>query len=113
MIELLCWDHSHFLWAKWDSIGITLKSRMGMLIERNSGDPSLESTGVIDVPSIKSSVCSYIYGKLIECIHRLLIERPIIRYISFIEGLGVFGQHHISIVSSNSGNDAAAVSPEV
>src|SRR5690242_16921438 len=83
MIELLGRNHSHILRAKRNSISITFKSGVTMLIEGNSGNTSMESTCVVDVPSIKCSICSDICREQVECIDRLLVERTVIRHIPF------------------------------
>src|SRR5690242_16514297 len=57
MVKSLCWNHPHIFRAKRRSIGITFKSWMTMLIAGNSSDTSMESTCVVDVPSIERSIC--------------------------------------------------------
>src|SRR4051794_14076305 len=91
MMKFLCWDHQQLFRTKRNTIGITLKGGMSMLIERNSGYSSMGSARFVDVPGIKCRMCSNIGGKQIECTYCLLMERVVIRYITFSEGLGAFG----------------------
>src|SRR5437660_11733698 len=102
MVKFLCWDHLQFLRTEGNSICITFKSGMAVLIERYSGNSSMKSAGFIYVPGIKGCICGDICGKLIECIDCLLIKSPVIRYITFVERLSIFGQDNIPIISGNS-----------
>jgi hypothetical protein len=51
-------------------------------------------------------------GILIERDDRLLIQGTEIGDIAFIEGLGVFGQHHIAVIGHGGRRHAGTIAPE-
>src|SRR5450631_1009050 len=102
--------HAQTNWTQRNHIEI--KDGFGMLIERNGSNPTMTGCRFIDIPRIIGSISGHMGWKLLKGNHRLLVERAVIGHIAFIEGLGVFGQHHIAIVWGRGSGDARAVSPD-
>lgn len=72
----------------------------------------MTSSGIVNIPGVKGGISSDMSGELVERVNRLAIQRAEVCDITFIERLGVFGQHDITIVREGSRCYARTVAPE-
>ncbi len=84
-----------------------------MLVERNGGNASTCSTGLVDVPGVISSISGDMDGKSHEHGHRLDVERREVGHVPFIEREGEISQHDIAVDRVDGGCHARAVPPDV
>ncbi len=109
MLELIGRLHAQAHGTARDAIGVAKDSGMAMLIQGNGSDAAPEGTGLIGIPGIEGGISSDVEGKEAQVGHRLDVEGRKVGHIGLVERQGVFGQHHVSVVSNGGGGNAGAV----
>jgi hypothetical protein len=95
------------------AIRSALVDGMAMLVEGHGSDTTMACRALIDVPGIKGGIRRHMDGIKPQGEHRAEVEGAVIGHIVLVKGLGIFGQHHIAVISGDSGSDAGAIAPEI
>ena len=86
---------------------------VSMAIERNSGDATPMSHGLIDVPVVEGGIGGDMGRELVRGKDGVLEERAVMRHVGFIEGQGVLGEHHIAVDGIGGRRHAGVIAPQV